>query len=98
MAKLLRSRQIFYPRLLGIDLPGMQIENNRAALLIDFAHAEPRVLIRKQTEVTAAAKRKAPARHLQNAHWKFIQLVRDLVWNQRRVGDAVVWMKSDRKD
>src|ERR1043165_9386999 len=98
MAKLLRSRQIFYPRLFRIDLPGMQVEHDRAALLIHFAHAETRVLVRKHPEITAAAKREPTPRHFQHAHRKLITLVRDLVRHERLVGNAVVRMKTDRED
>src|ERR1051326_6172948 len=98
MTKLLRSRQIFYARLSRIDLPGIQGKNDGLALLIHFAHAEAAVGLRKQPEIPATAERKPPARHFQNAHRKLVKTVRDLVRHERRVGDAVVRMKTDRKD
>src|SRR5687767_13924380 len=98
MAKLLRSRQIFYSRLLWVDFPGVQVKDDRAALFVDFSHAKTRVGVRKQPEIAATVERKTTPVHLQHAHRKFVQLIGNFVGTQRCVGDAVVGMKTERED
>src|SRR5829696_4866281 len=98
MSKLLRSGQIFYSWLLGVDFPGVQVKDGRAPLIVDFAHAETRVGVGKQPEITAAAKREPPPVHLQHAHWKFVQLVCDFVGSKWSVGDAVIRVKTYREN
>src|SRR5215216_6313438 len=98
MAKLLRSGQVFYPRLFRVKFPGMQVKYGRAALFVDFPHAIARVGVRKQAKITTAAKRKTPPVHLQHAHGKLVKLIRDLVGAERSVRDAVVWMKTYREN
>src|ERR1041385_874535 len=97
MSNLLRERQILHARLARIDFPRMQVKNRRPADVVYFADAVLRVRVREQSEVTAAAERKATSKHFDNAHRKLIQAVSNLVRNERRVGDAVIRMKADRK-
>src|SRR5687767_6748291 len=98
MAELLGSGQIFYPRLLGIQLPGMQVKDHRTSLLVHFSHAEASVRVGKQAEVTATAEWKAPAIKFHHAHRKLVEFVSDFIGSQRRVRDAVVRMKAHGED
>src|SRR5215208_74149 len=98
MAKLLRSGQVFYSRLLGINFPGVQVKDDRTALFVDFPHAKTGVCVGKQPEIAAAAEGEAPAVHFQHAHRKLVKLVGNLVGNQWSIGNAVVRMKTNREN
>src|SRR5690349_3569258 len=98
MPNLLRKRQILHARLTGIYFPRMQVEDRGPPVLVHLLHAKLRVRVGEETKVTATTKRKAPAEHFYTAHRKLVQAVSDLVRNQRRVGNAVVRVKADRKN
>ena len=86
------------PRLRGVDLPGMEIEDRRLPVdVIDAAQQPSRHRIRHEPKIPAAARRPVAAEQAHRRHRHFEQPLTHIVSEARRVGRAVV-IVPDRVD
>src|ERR1051325_10161752 len=97
MPNLLRKRQIIHSRLAGIQFPRVQVEHRRSPAIVDFPEAVLCVGIGEQAKVTSPSEWKSSPEHFQTTHRKLVQPFGNLVRNQRRIRNAIIRMKADRK-
>src|ERR1051325_7228686 len=97
MPESLQRRQV-HTRLLRVDLPRMQVENHRPALLITLTHEGPRHRIGKQAKVAAARAGYLVAIDFRTTQRKLKDPLRQLMGMQGSVRNPVIRMKPYGKD